>query len=89
MTISQLVTSAQYVVDERGRKKAVLLDFDVWQEILSRLEAQLLPDIENAAEDALWDEAFANSQDALAKLAAEALTERQAGRTHILEPDLL
>lgn len=44
---------------------------------------------EDEADEALWDEAFAQSPDALAKLADEARAERQAGRTTELEPDLL
>lgn len=36
-----------------------------------------------------WDEAFAKSQDLLAKLADEALKEYQAGKTQPLAPDTL
>ena len=34
-----------------------------------------------------WDEAFANSADALAALADEALAEHRAGRTERFEPE--
>lgn len=34
-----------------------------------------------------WDEAFANSADALATLADEALAEHRAGRTERFEPE--
>ncbi len=36
-----------------------------------------------------WDQLFASSQDLLAELAAEALTEHRARRTQILDPDRL
>ncbi len=38
MTVAELTASIQFVVDENGHKKAVLLDFAAWQEILSCLE---------------------------------------------------
>ena len=36
-----------------------------------------------------WQELFANSQDAIAKLAKEALAEHRAGKTKLLDPDAL
>lgn len=36
-----------------------------------------------------WDEAFANSADALAKLADEALADYRAGNTQELDPETL
>ena len=39
--------------------------------------------------EAQWADAFAGSQDALAKLADEALEEFRAGKTEILDPDNL
>jgi hypothetical protein len=36
-----------------------------------------------------WQELFANSQDALAKLASQALAEHRAGKTKPLDPDTL
>ena len=44
---------------------------------------------EIAADEALWDEQFARSQDALAKLADEALRDYDEGRTTELDPDKL
>jgi ubiquinone biosynthesis protein UbiJ len=41
------------------------------------------------ADEQQWDEAFAGSQEALARLADEAKSERQAGRARALDPDLL
>ena len=46
----------------------------------------LLAELES---EARWAEAFAQSQDALAKLADEALEEFKAGKTEILDPDNL
>jgi hypothetical protein len=45
MTLTELIHSAQvqFLVDESGNKKAVLVDFSVWQEILAALEQK--PDI--------------------------------------------
>jgi hypothetical protein len=40
MTLSELIdtTSIQFLVDENGNKKAVLVDFALWQDILAALE---------------------------------------------------
>ncbi|NEO86538.1 MAG: hypothetical protein F6J87_20115 [Spirulina sp. SIO3F2] len=40
-------------------------------------------------EEARWDTSFAQSQDALAALAAEAMAEYQAGQTQVLNPETL
>ncbi len=45
--------------------------------------------LEELASERRWDEAFANSADALAKLADEALAEHRAGKTQALDPDQL
>ena len=37
MTVADLITSAQFVVDDQGRKKAVLLDLTAWEEVVARL----------------------------------------------------
>ena len=50
------------------------------------LAALLLDEIED---DARWDAAFAQSQDALAALAARAMDEHEAGETEDLDPDAL
>jgi hypothetical protein len=42
MTISELVESAQFLVDSEGNKKAVLLDFTTWEALL-----QLLDDLDD------------------------------------------
>jgi hypothetical protein len=45
MSIQEIVESAQIVIDANGTKKAILLDFALWEEIL-----ELLEDLEDAAE---------------------------------------
>ena len=40
-----------------------------------------------AADEALWDEQFANSQDLLSKLAREAIEQDDAGLTEEFDPD--
>ena len=38
MSIAELVQKAQFVVDANGKKKAVVVDFAVWEELLTWLE---------------------------------------------------
>ena len=45
--------------------------------------------LEEIAAERRWDKAFANSADALAQLADEALAEHRRGQTQVLEPDKL
>ena len=45
--------------------------------------------LEELEDQACWEKAFAHSQDALAKLAAEAMAEDQAGKTEELDPEAL
>jgi len=45
--------------------------------------------LEELQDDLKWDRAFANSPDVLAKLAASAMAEYQAGKTQELDPETL
>jgi hypothetical protein len=45
--------------------------------------------LEEIEDDLRWDEAFSRSPDALAKLAATAMTEYHAGKTQELDPETL
>jgi hypothetical protein len=45
MTIAELMKNVQYVVDPEGTKSAVILNLDVWEQILTLLE-----DLEDAEE---------------------------------------
>ena len=45
MCIQEIIKKAEFVVDAKGRKKAVVLDYASWRELLNLLE-----DIEDNAE---------------------------------------
>jgi hypothetical protein len=45
--------------------------------------------LEELEEERRWDDSFARSPDLLAKLAAEAMIEYQAGKTQELDPERL
>jgi hypothetical protein len=45
MSVAELLQSAQFVIDADGHKKAVMVGFEVWEELLTLLE-----DVEDAAE---------------------------------------
>jgi hypothetical protein len=45
MSVTELLQSAQFVVDADGHKKSVLVDVEVWDELLAILE-----DVEDATE---------------------------------------
>jgi len=45
--------------------------------------------LEELEDEVKWDEAFANSKDTLAILAAEAMAEDRAGKTQELDPETL
>jgi hypothetical protein len=67
---------------ERAFAKAAQLSPEKQDEFAQFLLAEL-------EDEEQWDEAFAKSQDALEKLAAEALNEHRAGSTRTLNPDEL
>ncbi len=74
---------------------------DTMTKLLERAveKVRKLPDLEQDAiaalileeleDEARWEKAFARSQDALAKLAQEAMAEDKAGKTEELDPDAL
>jgi hypothetical protein len=45
--------------------------------------------LEELEDDQQWDESFSRCPDLLAKLAAEAMDEYRAGKTHELDPETL
>ncbi len=45
--------------------------------------------LEELEDEQRWDKAFADSQEILSKLAAEALAEHRSGQTQELDPDQL
>ena len=38
MGVSGLLKTAQFLVDTAGNKKAVVLDYTIWEDVLARLE---------------------------------------------------
>lgn len=38
MSVTELLQTARFVVDADGNKKAVMVDYDIWEELLSILE---------------------------------------------------
>jgi hypothetical protein len=81
MSVSEIVKSVTYLVDTDGNKKAVQVDWSVWQELLNILEDQ--------EDDRRWDELFAAHPEVMERLAAEAEIEIKAGRTKELIPEEL
>jgi hypothetical protein len=81
MAFTNLTDKVQFVTDAEGNRKAVQLDLAVWKEILTLLE--------EADAERRWDELFAQSPEALVRLADEARAERQAGHIRELDPDSL
>ncbi len=67
---------------EKAFAEAAKLPDPEQDDLAKRLLAEL-------ADDQAWERAFAGSQDALARLAAEALVEYEAGLTQELGPDRL
>ncbi|MGH8658355.1 MAG: hypothetical protein ACREV4_07760 [Gammaproteobacteria bacterium] len=45
--------------------------------------------LEELEDETRWEKTFARTQDALARLAAEAMAEDRAGKTEALDPDRL
>ena len=67
---------------ERAMKKAKKLP-DAEQDAIATIILEELED------EARWEQAFSKSQDALAKLAVEAMEEDRKGETKKLDPDSL
>ncbi len=67
MSITELLQKAKFVVDPKGRKKAVVLDFAVWEELLTILEdledAEEIRQLCTAKEETIpWEQAKADLQ---------------------------
>jgi len=54
MTTEELLQNVQFIVDEQGRRKAAVLDYPVWEQILTILED--LEDAEELRQSRLEDE---------------------------------
>ncbi len=64
MSVIELLQTAQFVVDASGNKKAVVLDYAVWEELLTLLEdledAEEIRRLREAGEEAIpWEQAKA------------------------------
>jgi len=62
VSTAELLRSVQFLVDASGNKKAVLLDYSVWEELLTYMEdledAQEIQRLREANEEIItWDQA--------------------------------
>jgi hypothetical protein len=62
MSVTELLQTARFVVDADGNKKAVMVDYDIWEELLSILEdwedAQEIKQLRVLKEEAIpWGQA--------------------------------
>jgi hypothetical protein len=62
MKIRELLQAAQFVVDAKGNKKAVVVDYSLWEELLTLLEdvedAEEIHQLREAETESVpWDEA--------------------------------
>ncbi len=62
MSVTELLQTARFVVDADGNKKAVMVDYDVWEELLTILEdwedAQEIKQLRLLKEEAIpWERA--------------------------------
>ncbi len=67
MSITELLQKAKFVVDPKGRKKAVVFDFAVWEELLTIPEdledAEEIRQLRTAKEETIpWEQAKAELQ---------------------------
>ena len=64
MSVTTLLETAQFVVDTNGKRKAVVLDYTLWEELLTLLEdmedAEEIGMLRNAGEETVaWETAKA------------------------------
>jgi hypothetical protein len=62
MSVVELLRNVEFLVDANGNKKAVLLDYKVWEELLTELEgmedAEEIERLREAGEEAIaWEQA--------------------------------
>lgn len=62
MHMTELIDAARFVVDSEGQKKAVVLDFELWEELLRLLEdmadLQEIDRVRNSDEEVIpWEQA--------------------------------
>ena len=71
MTTDELLQNVQFIVDEQGRRKAAVLDYPVWEQILTILED--LEDAEELRQSRLEDEEIIPWEQAKAELRASGI----------------
>jgi hypothetical protein len=64
MAVTELLQTAQFLVDAEGNKKSVVLDYTLWEELLTWLEdledAEEIQRLREAGEQAIpWEQAKA------------------------------
>lgn len=62
MSTAELLRNVQFLIDTKGNKKSVLLDYSAWEELLAYLEdledAQEIQQLREANEESItWDQA--------------------------------
>ena len=64
MQVNELIEKAQVLVDSTGKKKAILLDYAFWEELLEDLEnMEALDHIRDTGEEYVpWEQAKAELQ---------------------------
>lgn len=68
MSVIDMLQTAEFVIDAHGNKKAVLLDYKVWEELLTLLEdwedAEEIRRLRESGEAAIpWEQAKAELRD--------------------------
>jgi len=68
MSVTELLQAVQFVVDKDGKKRAAVLDYAVWEELITLLEdledAEEIERLRKAKEETIpWEEAKAELRD--------------------------
>ena len=64
MGVTELLEAAQFLVDAKGNKKAVMLDYTIWEELVSLMEdledSEEIAHLRETQEEAIpWEQAKA------------------------------
>ena len=68
MSVTELLQAVQFVVDKDGKKRAAVLDYAVWEELITLLEdledAEEIERLREAKEETIpWEQAKAELRD--------------------------
>ncbi|MEI2698768.1 MAG: hypothetical protein V9E94_10635 [Microthrixaceae bacterium] len=89
MSVQELLQTVQYVTDREGKKQAVLLGIDVWEELINQLhltDEELLPDEDDDAE---WQQAMIREEIAYRQLHPTLYPKYEGRNVAILEGQLV